>query len=361
MIKILFITRKYPPTIGGMERIAYELYTHLSKISEVKLIKWGGSNKWLPIVLPFFLLKSIWILLTQKIDVIYLQDGLLAPLGLILKIFRKSIIITIYGLDITYKNKFYQFLIPRYVRQLNKIICISSAAKQECLERSIPENKIVVVPSGIPDKFYVGKDKRATSVQLEKKFNISLKDKKIILSVGRLVERKGLHWFIEQVIPKLISQRKDFIYLIAGEGFFRKKIEDIIQNKELYDYIKLLGEADDKKLRLLYNSADIFVMPNIPVEGDMEGLGIVILEAASCGLPVVASNLEGIKDAIKNGKNGFLVESRNADEFVRVINELLENNKKREELGEKARKFTLENYNWDKISKDYLEEFMSLL
>ncbi|KAF5425658.1 phosphatidylinositol alpha-1,6-mannosyltransferase, partial [Candidatus Methanomarinus sp.] len=85
---ILFITRKYPPMRGGMEKVAYELYNHLSEIEEVLLIKWGGSNKWLPIVLPVFLIKSVSILSTKKINTVYLQDGLLSPLGVILKIFR---------------------------------------------------------------------------------------------------------------------------------------------------------------------------------------------------------------------------------------------------------------------------------
>ncbi len=111
-------------------------------------------------------------MLTKKVDVIYLQDGLLAPLGLILKIFRKPTAITIHGLDITYKNKFYQFLIPRCVKRLDRIICISAATRQECLERGIPEKKMTVIPDGISDEFYLkNRDKEEIKKELEQKFN----------------------------------------------------------------------------------------------------------------------------------------------------------------------------------------------
>ncbi|MFH1841363.1 MAG: glycosyltransferase family 4 protein [Candidatus Nealsonbacteria bacterium] len=352
-MRVLFITRQYPPKKGGMEKVAYELYVYFKKKVDVDLIKWGGTNKWLSLVLPIFLLKSIFILLTKKIDVIYLGDGLLAPLGFLLKAFGKKTAITIHALDITYKNRLYQYLIPKCVKRLDKVICISCSTKEECLKRNIPENKIIMIPDGISDEFYIqNKNKEELKNELERKFNVSLKNKKILLSVGRLVERKGFNWFIGNVLSPLIKQREDIIYLIAGKGRFREKIEQTIKENKLENYAKLLGGITDKELKLLYNSADIFLMPNIPVAGDAEGFGIVILEAASCELPVIASNLEGIKDAVKDGENGFLIEPENAEEFIQTINKLLESG-----FGEKARRFTLENYNWDKISEKYLKVF----
>ncbi|MBA7629508.1 GDP-mannose-dependent alpha-(1-6)-phosphatidylinositol monomannoside mannosyltransferase [subsurface metagenome] len=356
-MNILFITRKFPPMKGGMEKVAYGLYKHLSEITNVELIKWGGSNKWLPLVLPYFLIKSFWIMFTKKIDAIYLQDGLLSPLGLILKMFRKPVVITIYGLDIVYKNKFYQFLIPRCIKRLDKIICISQATKQECIKRKIPEEKITVIPPGISDEFYINEDKNKLRSELENKFKIHITNKKIILSVGRLVKRKGFHWFVENVIPKLLKQINEFVYLIAGDGIFRERIKNTITNNGLEEHVILLGKVDDEALKLLYNASDIFIMPNIPVEGDMEGFGIVALEATSCGLPVIVSKLEGIKDAIKDRKNGFLVETYDSNGFINILTKLLENDKKREEFGEMVRKFSLENYNWVKIAKRYIDIF----
>ncbi|HEC92198.1 MAG TPA: glycosyltransferase family 1 protein, partial [Candidatus Atribacteria bacterium] len=222
---------------------------------------------------------------------------------------------------------------------------------KECINRGIPEEKITIVPDGISDEFYLSEDKNELRSKLENKFKVSLINKKILLSVGRLVERKGFHWFVKNVIPKLLKQRNDFVYLIAGDGIFRERIKNAIANNGLEERVIMLGNVDDEALKLLYNASDIFVMPNMPVEGDMEGFGIVALEAASCGVPVVASRLEGIKDAIKNEKNGFLVEPYDVDEFVGVIDKLLDNNGEREGFGKRAREFTLENYSWEKIAE----------
>ena len=357
-MKILFITRKYPPTKGGMEKVAYDLYNHLSEIEDVILIKWGSSNSWLPLVLPGILIRSFLILLTNKVDVIYLQDGLLSPLGVILKLFRIPIVITIHGLDITYRNKMYQFVVPSCVAQLDNVICISQATKDECMHRGIPKEKLSIVPNGISDNFFIAnKTKEQLKEKLSNQLNINLTGKEIILSVGRLVERKGLHWFIENVIPKIVEQRQDFVYLIVGDGIFKEKIRECISGNDLDNHVFMLGKVDDGMLKILYNASDIFVMPNIQVEGDMEGFGIVSIEAALCGLPVVASKIEGIKDAVQDGMNGFLVESYNVDEFVKMITELLENDIEREGFGKMARDFSSKNYSWEKIAKKYCEVF----
>ena len=114
--------------------------------------------------------------------------------------------------------------------------------------------------------------------------------------VGRLVERKGIYWFIKNVFPKL---DKNYIFLIMGKGQEELKIKELIKSLKLQDRIIMLGRAPDDLKRLLYNASDIFIMPNIPVEGDMEGFGTVTIEAASCGLPVITSNLEGINNQAK--------------------------------------------------------------
>jgi hypothetical protein len=119
-----------------MERAAFELSRHLSQITPVKLVKWGGSNKWLPLVLPWLLLRVFLALLTNNIQVIYLQDGLLAPLGLMFKLFTgKPVIITVHGRDITYSNRLYQFLIPRCLRRLDRVVCVSQAIKEACINQ----------------------------------------------------------------------------------------------------------------------------------------------------------------------------------------------------------------------------------
>lgn len=344
-----------------MERVAYELSRHLSKITQVKLVKWGGSNKWLPLVLPYLLCHSVWILLTRKVSVIYLEDGLLAPLGLILKLFRKPVAITIHGRDIGFKNKLYQFIIPRCLNRVDNVICVSEATKKECVRRRIPQDKIAIISNGISDSFYSNSERQGSREKLSGEIGIKLDKKKVILSVGRLVERKGIHWFVGNVMSRLIEESSDYIYLIAGDGSFSPQVREVIEQYKLKTNVFMLGKVSEETLRLLYNSCDIFIMPNIPVEGNMEGFGLVALEASSCSLPVVASNLEGIREAIRDGENGFLVEPSSAKGFWARVKELLGNNELRERFGTRAREFTLENYGWAKVADKYLKIFATLI
>lgn len=101
-------------------------------------------------------------------------------------------------------------------------------------------------------------------------------------------------------------------------------------------------------------------MPNVPVKGDMEGFGIVLLEASSAGLPIVASNIEGIKDAIIDRQNGFLIEPYDTEKYVEVILDLLRNDNKRISIGRAGKEMTTTHYNWEAISEEYLDIFNSI-
>lgn len=341
-----------------MEKVAFELSRHLSRLTEVKLVKWGGSNKWLPLVLLYLLLRSMWALTTSDIWVIYLEDGLLAPLGVLLKVFRKPVAITVHGKDIAYENGLYQFLVPRCLKRLNRVICVSNAIREACLTRGISADRAIVITNGISDEYYMDGDKPAARIKLEEILGKELGDRKILLSLGRFVEKKGIHWFLAEVMPELA--KTGCAYVIAGDGVLAPLIRKTIVQKKLEGSVFLAGWADKDVLRVLYNAADIFIMPNIPVTGDMEGFGLVALETASCSLPVVASNLEGIKDAIRDGKNGYLLEPGNAGMFIEKVKELLGNDTLRESFGMQAKVFTMENFGWERMAERYLGEFKCL-
>ncbi|MBA7626320.1 hypothetical protein ES703_33766 [subsurface metagenome] len=149
-MRILYLTRKYPPMKGGMEKINFYLSLELRKLANVELISWNKSQKWLPFFLFYFLVRSCYVLFTKKIDIIHLGDSLLSPLGLILnKAFRVPVTVTVHGLDITWGFWFYQVLIPRCLSGLHRIICVSTHTGKECLRRRIPEEKVVIIPNGV--------------------------------------------------------------------------------------------------------------------------------------------------------------------------------------------------------------------
>lgn len=358
-MKILFIARKFPPSVGGMERFAFDLSNALDEEVDVTRITWGGSNKWLPLVLPMFFFRACWVLATKKIDIIHMQDAVQAPVGWLLHvIFRKPYIIVAHGLDITFEKGFYQRIIIPFVRRADQVVSISSATKDEADRRGVDKKKSVVVTLGTHDDYgTIQPDRKLLGEHL----GMDLSKKKLLLTTGRLVKRKGVAWFIENVMPELVKRDAAVLYLVAGKGGQQEAIENAIARNGMKDHVKLVGRVSDEDRTLLYTSCDIFVMPNIVVPGDMEGFGIVVHEAATAGLPVVASALEGILDALKDSKNGVLVETRDSKAFVKEIERLLGNDKKRKEVGLRARAYTLETYSWKNIATQYLKVYKKLV
>lgn len=348
-MKILFISHTYPPIVGGVETQNYELYTWLSREADVKLI--ANKKRWL---IPFFLIyASIYtVLLAKRYDAIILGSCLLGNVGWFVKKFTINPVIAVaHGLDLTWKNKLYQMLwVKKFIPSLDKLIAVGNETAKIAREKGILENKIAFIPNGVDPEKCIG---NYSKNDLEKILDGNIDGKKIILTSGRLVKRKGVAWFIQNVMPKL---PENVIYAVSGDGPDKENIQNAVIENKLESRVKLLGFVPDETRNILLNASDIFVQPNIKIEGDVEGFGISVIEAGSCKLPVVASRLEGLKDAIMDGENGFLVESENADAWISKINYILADDNFRKTFGEKSRNYVVQNYSWEKIAKRYLEE-----
>lgn len=354
-MKLLFISRAYPPVTGGIENQNYELSVWLPKIAEVKTIANTRGKIFLPLFIPYALIKALF--LFHNYDAVLLGDGVLGIIGWKLKLFyRKPVICIVHGLDLTYKNWLYQKLwVGFFIKKLDKLIAVGNETVRVAVEKGIAREKIVFIPNGVDiNKFY----KPAERQELEKFLGENLTGKKVILTSGRLAKRKGVAWFISEVMPKL---SENMLYVVVGDGPDNENIKNAIEKSGLAERVKMLGYIQDADRNLLFNASDIFVQPNIKIEGDMEGFGISVIEAASCKIPVIASRLEGLQDAIKDGENGFLVESENAGAWVNKINEILSDDTFHREFGAKARNYVIENYSWEKISRQYLEEIGSVI
>lgn len=342
-MRLLYITRKYPPMVGGMESMSAALAREFSQQTTTTLITWGKSQKYLPYFMLLAFVKACYLIPKKRITHLHIGDALLSPMGLLLtKMFRVKSSINIAGLDITFGFPGYQILIPPCVAQFDKIIAISKATLHECIKRGIPQNKAYVIPCGVYTEEFIT---QATRNDLAQIVGQNVSQKKVLITVGRLVKRKGVTWFVENVMPRL---PKETMYLIIGDGSERALIKQAIEKLHLQKQVFLLGKVPDKELKIIYNTADFFIMPNLIVPGTIEGFGIVAVEASAAGLPVIAAKLEGIKDAVLEGKTGILVESMNREEFVKAI----ETNKtfNRKQISQ----YTRDNYSWKTIGEEYL-------
>ena len=344
-LKPLFITRNYPPKVGGLEVYSYHLIKEFEAHESTCKITLSRSIKHLIWFFPYSFFKALYLIRKHSVQHIHLCDGLLSPVGVLLKFLTgTNVTVTIHGLDITYPHPLYQMFIPRCVTKLDGIVCVSHSTRDECVRRVIPCPNCTVIPNGIrPNQLYLQQSKNELHHKLENLVGISIKNKKILFTIGHLVKRKGVAWFVANVMPRL---EDSYLYVVAGEGPERRTIQNIVDQYDLQGRVLLLGEVSDEDRKLIYNASDIFIMPNITVPGDVEGFGIVTLEAGSCGLPVVASNIQGLRDAVINGKTGYLVEEGDVDGFAGRITDM---NLKKDQI----RKIVNSTFDWEKIYNDY--------
>lgn len=363
--KVLFISHSYPPIMGGVESQNYNLAQGLARIADVKIIPNGKGKVWLPVFIPITFLRALFLMF--RYDMCLVGNGVLAPVAAVLKFLhpRKKFFSVVHGLDITFiakpgiLPKIYKAVNIPSLKVLDRLFMVGNFTIEEAVKAGIPREKCVFIPNGVsPESLR----KPHAHEDISELFGADVSGKKVILRLARFVPHKGTSWFIENVMPKLSD---DIVMIAAGHRVAKNTIGDpdnflecerIIKEKGLESRVKLLPSLSQESVETLLNAADLVVSPNIHYPGSMEGFGINVIEASACGRVVIASNMEGLADAVKEGENGFLLEPENADAWVSAIGELLGKDEAyREDFGRKAAKFTEEHFSWDGISRRYLE------
>jgi phosphatidyl-myo-inositol dimannoside synthase len=171
--------------------------------------------------------------------------------------------------------------------------------------------------------------------------------KPVVLSVGGLMERKG-HGMVITALPRLIERFPSLVYLIAGDGPCRSKLERLVIETGVSANVIFAGNVSDERLPDVYSLCDVFVMPSRPrIESDdVEGFGIVYLEANACAKPVVAGRSGGVPDAVIDGVTGFLVDPLSAEDIGSAIFRLLSSPELATRLGSQGRDRVLREFTW---------------
>lgn len=344
-MKILFITRTYPPLVGGMEKFASDFFNNYQRLlGEIDLLANPGGKK--TMILFLFRVVFTLILKSRSYDVIHLYDAVLFPLIPFIRLFsRAKISFTVNGLDIVYSSFGYQKIMPFFLSKADKVIAISRYTMAQCEARGIPPEKLTSIPIGVVFETTIAcLDSEKTA--LLSKFNLP-SGKRILLTIGRLVKRKGHVWFIKNVFVRLPDNH---IYLVAGLGPELEEIKNLVHELNLNDRVYLLGQISEDEKNCLYQIADLFIMPNIRVKGDQEGFGIVVLEAGRYGLPVIATNIEGIRDVVIDQKTGRLIEEKDVKSFV---DEIMKFNPARSSIATSL----ISSFSWEGIIERYYREF----
>lgn len=356
--KVLCITRKYPPQVGGMENFCFNLFSGLeSEQLETKIVALGKKQIHLLWFFPYTIFYVIFNI--HKYDAFLIGDSVMCFLGIVSKLFSpktKRITLT-YGLDILYKNPAYQAYLKMCLKAGTDMFVCISAETQKALKRFGVCASTVITP-GIDISLQYKDREHADRECFCSKYDIDTENL-VLITVGRLVKRKGVEWFIRNVIPHFTG--RPVSYLIIGDGDERESIQNTIETLHLQKQVKMLGKISDEDLARCYQNAEVFVMPNIHVDNDMEGFGIVAAEASLNELIVLASGIEGILDAVIDGRNGYLMESGNPAGYINKIEDILSNRDAYLSLRKAFSKYTAETYSWSAICEEYRKLIFRIL
>ena len=312
------------------------------------------------IQVPFFLLSEFFsikkIIKKEKVNAIHAHW--IIPQGFLSVFFKKkygvSLIVSAHGSDVfPLRNSFFRF-IQRKVLENCDVCTVNSTATRNELIRRFPEfkNKIRIIPMGVDVNFF---NRRNVKNKFKEHKNI-----KTILFVGRLSEQKGIQYLIKS-IPFINKKIKNIKLLIVGEGTHKKELMKIIKRLNLETKVEFKGALPKNKLVDYYNLADAVVMPSLAGKAGTEGQGLVLLEAMACGKAVVGTNIGGIKDLIKDGENGFLVNQKDSKELADRIIRLINDSKLRKKIEKNGRMFVIRNYSWQKIAKQFELVYQNVL
>jgi len=356
--------------VGGMQRVALKLHESLTAKADGEeafaydSILLRSAWRTLHAKVPFFLAatagrlaRAAW---RESVDVVLFSSMVTASLAVPLQgLLRRHGVRTaaiVHGLDVTTPFPPYQWFVPTVFGALDAILPVSRATRQACLDRGATPNQLCVVPNGIDvDRFRTPTSRSAARAALEDGVGESAPppppDGLLLCSVGRQVKRKGTAWFVDHVMPRLPD---DVHYWVAGDGPQLEAIRDAVDRHNLQSRVRVLGRISNENLARLYRGADLFVMPNVPVEDDMEGFGIVLLEAGQCGTPAIAARLEGIQDVITDGVNGHLVTPEDPSAFVDAIEQYRGQPDALNAAAERAIDHTEATFGWAAVADTYL-------
>jgi phosphatidylinositol alpha-1,6-mannosyltransferase len=345
-MKSILLTLEYPPFKGGVANY----YGHLVKCwpdtENIEVLNHSGH--WL--LAWWYLHKAL-----LKNPQAYVLVGQVLPLGTVA--YLESLFkplqygVFLHGMDFTFAKKTARknWLMLKILKKAKKIICANSYVAQLVQEWQ-PElaNKIIIVNPGIDSTSFNRLEN--TTPLLQDKYQT--KNKVTLLSLGRLVKRKGVDMVIK-ALASLNEETKDKIcYLVAGAGEADAYLKEIASKEGVN--VTFTGELSDLEKWSFLDLCDIFVMPSRSVAGDFEGFGIVYLEANLYGKPVIAGRSGGISDAVIHGETGLLVDPENINELAQAIKLLVDNSTERERLGKNGRDRALNYFLWsNQIKKLY--------
>lgn len=348
--RVLFITRKWGPAIGGMETYCERLTQELGKTYSLDVIALKGQENGLPprtwalLLFPFTVLARLFRQKEQP-TIIHIGDMAIWPLALLARACfpRANIVLSAHGTDVSYgarggiKGTLYNLYSKLGARLLANAETIANSHATKARLQQIGWNCTAVVP--------LATDMKAPATQGF--------EPRQLLFAGRLITQKGLGWFVREVLPLLAPDVR-----LSVVGTLWDKSEEAALD---HPQVEFLGRKPQDELARCFASAACVIVPNIERgNGEFEGFGLIACEAASAGGLVLASDTGGLKDAVKDAETGFLIEPGNPQSWAAKITQILEQDAEaRTRFLEQSTALAQSHYAWDRVARQTAQVYAS--
>ena len=378
----LLLATGFPPQIGGIQAVLYEICTHLPP-AEVEVLAphvpgddrfdsscefiihrrdfnrrgkvartldrcVGGLVSPLLTQFPRFFSAARPLVQTRRINLVQCGHISVAAAGYALKL-THGLPYVVY----TYAQEIMDGRLPKtktanrllgclFLRQADVVFTISEFTKGEVLKWGVSEAKVVKIPLGPASTAAVD----APNLQaIQERFGLC--NKRVILTVGRLVERKGQDMML-RAMPHILTEMPNAMYLIIGTGPMGPALKREVHNRRLERHVIFVGNVPHDKTAPYYAIADVFAMPSRALleKGDVEGFGLVFLEANAYGKPCIGGRSGGVPDAVLDGETGLLVNPWDPMDIAQATIRLLKDRDLATHLGENGRRRVEKEMNW---------------
>lgn len=326
----MLVTRNFPPLLGGMEKVNKHLLGALQPIWRTALCGPAGCAEYVPPrtevregrvkPLPLFLVATLWhavhLAWQRKPEWVIAGSGLTAPIAwLAARCAGARVAVYLHGLDIVAPSRIYQWLWLPFIRRCDLALVNSANTAKLAQTRGVRSNTTHVLHPGtdLPEL----NEGAARDFRARQDFG----SRHLLLSVGRLTQRKGLVEFVTKALPAIAAYYPDVLLVVIGDeasdalharvGSERERILAAARMAGVEQNLRFIGRCDDPTLSAAYQAADVHIFPVLDLPGDVEGFGMVALESAAHGLTTVAFSVGGVPDAVLDGRTGNLVEPDN--------------------------------------------------
>ena len=345
--RILIVTRNFPPFTGGMQRLLFHVHQALSQTDTVGLVGPSGcrsvleENPWTaeapPTPVARFLLGSLWHTLRMarrmRPHLLLSGSGVAAwPVALVGRLFGIPTLCYLHGLDISAHHPLYRTLFVPGIRACDDFLVNSHNTGRLAEGIGIHPSRLHLLHPGVSFPQVVATTHN-TPFRAPFRDSYALGPGSLLLSVGRLVPRKGVEEFVRHALPGIIQRHPKAVFVIIGAeprhdvaavSGMAERIQHAAAENGLSQHVRIIGQVSDDLLWQAYQTCDLFIFPVIEINHDVEGFGMVAVEAAAHGLPTVAFANGGIPDAVAENRSGYLVPTGDYDQFADTVCRCLE-------------------------------------